>query len=103
MSSTEKLQVILFIRGYHRYMDIWLPSIDDEHCLKRELSNKEDTNAVAVVCESLCERQGSLKSGQNVKRLCDMSRKNPNKISEDFQVIGHVPKLMAIWLTKFLK
>ena len=24
-------------------------------------------------------------------------------MSEDFQVVGHVPKLMAIWLKKFLK
>ena len=24
-------------------------------------------------------------------------------MSKDFEVVGHVPKLMAIWLTKFLK
>ena len=32
-------------------MDIWLPIMDDELCLKRELSlsNKEDANVVAVV------------------------------------------------------
>ena len=24
-------------------------------------------------------------------------------LTEDFDVIGHVPKLMATWLTKFLK
>ena len=57
----HKLQVVSFVRGYHAYMDIWLPSIDDEHCLKRELSNKEDANAVAVV------RDSSLKCEKNVK------------------------------------
>ena len=59
----HKLQVVSFVRGYHAYMDIWLPSIDDELCLKRELSNKEDANAVAVV------RDGSLKCEKNVKRM----------------------------------
>ena len=43
----HKHQVVSFVRGYHAYMDIWLPSIDDELCLKRELSNKEGANAVA--------------------------------------------------------
>ena len=28
---------------------------------------------------------------------------HPNEMREDFEIIGHVPKLMAIWLTKFLK
>ena len=27
----------------------------------------------------------------------------PNEMSDDFKVVGHVPKLMAIWLAKFLK
>jgi len=26
-----------------------------------------------------------------------------NEMRDDMEVIGHVPKLMAIWLTKFLK
>ena len=28
---------------------------------------------------------------------------HPNEMSDDFKVVGHVPKLMAIWLAKFLK
>ena len=28
---------------------------------------------------------------------------HPNEMREDFEITGHVPKLMAIWLTKFLK
>ena len=44
----HKLQVVSFVRGYHAYMDIWLPSIGGEYCLKRDLSNKEDENAVAA-------------------------------------------------------
>jgi hypothetical protein len=53
MSSKQTFKVIPFIRGYHAYMDIWLPSVKDEHDLKREPSNKKDTNVVAVVRESL--------------------------------------------------
>ena len=103
----HKLQVISFVRGYHEYMDIWLLSIDDEHCLKREPSNKEDANAVAVVRDSSLKRQKYVETGQNSKQLCEISSEvrssHPNEMSEDFQVVGHVPKLMAIWLTKFLK
>ena len=32
-----------------------------------------------------------------------MKSPHPNEMSDDFEVVGHVPKLMAIWLTKFLK
>ena len=28
---------------------------------------------------------------------------HPNETRDDIEVIGHVPKLMTIWLTKFLK
>ena len=58
---------------YHEYMDIWLPSIDDEHCLKREPSNKEDANAVAVVRDSSLQRQKNVETGQNSKQLREIS------------------------------
>lgn len=109
MSSTETFKVISFIRGYHAYMDIWVPSVEEEHDLRREPSNKEDSNAVAVVRESLHEMEEnlSLRSVQRAMRRRDMSTEkrysHPNEMREDFEIIGHVPKLMAIWLTKFLK
>ena len=28
---------------------------------------------------------------------------HPNTMMHDYEVIGHVPKLMALWLAKFLK
>ena len=54
----HKLQIVSFFGGYHTYMDICLPVMDDELCLKRDLSNKEDANVVAVVCDSSlkCDR-----------------------------------------------
>ena len=45
-SIAHKLQVVSFLRCYHAYVDIWLPSMDNEH--KIEFSNKEDANAVAT-------------------------------------------------------
>ena len=34
-SIVHKLEVVSFVRGlYHAYVDIWLPSMDNEHCLK---------------------------------------------------------------------
>ena len=102
----HKLQVVSFVRGYHEYMDIWLSSIHDELCLKREPSNKEDANAVAVVRDSSLKCQKYVETGQNSKQLREVSSEvrnsHPNEMSKDFQVVGHVPKLMAIWFTKFL-
>ena len=49
----------------------------------------------------------NVETGQNSKQLREISSEvrssHPNEMSEDFQVVGHAPKLMAIWLTKFLK
>ena len=86
MSSTETFKVISFIRGYHAYMDIWVPSIEDEHDLRWESSNKEDSNAVAVVRKR--EENLSLRSGQSAMWRLDMSTEkrysHPNKMREDF-------------------
>ena len=75
--------------------------------LKRELSNEEAENDVAVVRDRSLKCQKSVKTGQNSKQLCDMSSKirspHPNEMSKHFEVVGHVPKLITIWFTKFLK
>ena len=42
MSEKAELQVKSFIRGYHEYMDTWVPIIEDEYELKREPGNKKD-------------------------------------------------------------
>ena len=76
------LRVKSFIRGYHKYMDIWVPNVEDKYQLKWEPDNKKDPNAVAIV------RPGP---------------REENHLGNDHEVLGHVPKLMAIWLTKFLK
>ena len=59
-SITHKLQVVSFLRCYHAYV-VWLPSMDNEHCLKIEFSNKEDANAVVVVRDSLLKGQNRSK------------------------------------------
>ena len=72
----------------------------------REPNNKVDSNAGAVVSKYSRKNVMHRKSAQNVKYLEQMSSKvclHTNEMSADFQVIGHEPKLMAIWLTKFLK
>ena len=65
------------------------------------------TQTVAVVRDSSLKHQKNVETGQNSKQLREISSEvrssHPNEMSEDFQVVGHVPKLMAIWLTKFLK
>ena len=64
-SIAHKLQVVSFLRCYHTNLEIWLRSMDNEHCVKIELSNKEDANAVAVVRDSCLK----IKTGQNSKQL----------------------------------
>ena len=60
-SIAHKLQVVSFLRCYHAYVDIWLLSMDNEHCLKIELSYKEDANDVAVVRDSLLKGENGSK------------------------------------------
>ena len=92
------LTVNSFIRGYHEYMDHWEPNAEDEFLLKREPDNVKDSNAVAVV--------QAAKDKACISDQCQATRVtavHPNNLNDEFDVIGHVPKLMAMWLTKFLK
>ena len=47
--TKELLQVYSYIRGYHAYLSIWEPKVDEMYALKRKPQNKEDSNAVAIV------------------------------------------------------
>ena len=65
-------------------------------------------NAMAVVRESLHKsgenRLGSRQREMRHRELATEKRySHPNEMRDDIEVIGHVPKLMANWLTKFLK
>ena len=51
--SKELLQVHSYIRRYHEYMSIWEPKVDELYEMTREPQNKEDSNAVAVVLQTL--------------------------------------------------
>ena len=97
MFSQSMVRVNSFVRGYHEYVDIWQPAISSEHSLRREPGNEVDKNAVAVVQET--------QSG-NTTRACSQAEPlntHPNEIAVGMEVVGHVPKLMAQWVTKFLK
>ena len=50
---------------------------------------RKDVNALAVVRQNLTR-----------SRQVDL---DPNILNKEFEVTGHVPKLMATWLTRFLK
>ena len=88
-TSETVLQVNSFIRGYHEYQEIWTPEMGDEYELKREPLNTVDHNAVAIVRKREVGRS---------RRKCI----HENELNGE-TVLGHVPKLMALWLTKFLK
>ena len=101
----ELFHVDSYIRGYHAYLDIWERKVDELFELKREAQNKEDTNAVAV---SRQKRKMKLRSTRSdTKSVCckngSKPYSHPNTMMHDYEVIGHVPKLMALWLAKFLK
>ena len=78
-------------------MDIWQPAISSEHSLRREPGNEVDKNAVEVVQET--------QSGNTTRASSQAEPLNthPNEIAVGMEVVGHVPKLMAQWVTKFLK
>ena len=63
---------------------------------------------MAVERESLHKsRENRLGSGRREMRHRELATEkrclHPNEIRDDIEVIGHVPKLLAVWLTKFLK
>lgn len=86
------IKVNSFIRGYHEYPADWEPILGDIYKLMREPTNEKDVNAVAVVRPKPDQVQ--------TERAVDF---HPNILNKEFEVIGHVPKLMATWLTRFLK
>ena len=48
-TSKDVLRVKSFVRGYHKYKEIWEPKTGQEAMLMREPQNQLDSNAVAVV------------------------------------------------------
>ena len=47
--TKELLHVYSCMRGYHAYLSILEPKVDEMYTLKREPQNKEDSNTVAIV------------------------------------------------------
>ena len=92
------IRVNSFVRGYHAHMEIWEPDINDENPLKREPNNIVDENAVAVVQLKILSA-----NQESVHSLAGKRTGHPNEVTDLMEVVGHVPKLMAVWLTKFLK
>ena len=86
--TLEIVKVNSFIRGYHEYMIEWEPTPEDVYGLMREPNNIKDSNAIAVIKEKSCEVE---------LQAPDI---HPNNLNDKFEVIGHIPKLMAIWVSK---
>lgn len=49
MSDLGHLEVLSLVRGYHAYMNIWIPTIGETLDLWYEPNNSVDEKAVAVV------------------------------------------------------
>lgn len=79
-------------------MEIWEPDVNDENPLKREPNNTADENAVVVV-----QLQIPSANQEPVHSSAQKRTGHPNEVTDHMEVVGHVPKLMAVWLTKFLK
>ena len=66
--------------------------------------NNLNTVAAAVV-QAACAKEETVMPDQVQKPLKMAAKQtiHPNKLTEQFDVTEHVPKLMTTWLTKFLK
>ena len=89
-----------FVQGYHEYLDIWQPVIGSERSLRREPGNEVDKNAVAVVQET---QSGTRRNTTRTSSQAEPLNTHPNEIAVGMEVVGHVPKLIAQWVSKFLK
>ena len=89
LTSEIVLQVNSLIRDYLEYQEIWTAEIGDEQELKRERLNTIDYNAVTII---------SKREGRTSRRKCIHDNELNSKT-----VLGHILKLVALLLTKFLK
>ena len=48
-SGASRVEISSYIRGYHAYVDVWQPAIDECVLLVREETNANDSNAVAAI------------------------------------------------------
>ena len=64
-----------FSRGYHEYMSVWVSQIGDDSLFSRELGNKYEEYAVAIVVT----------------------------VGFKQEVVGHVPLFLSKTLNKFLR
>ena len=71
-----------------------------EHSLRREPGNEVDKNAVAVVQET---QSGTTRNTTRASSQAEPLNTHPNEVAVGMEVVVHVPKLMAQWVTKFLK
>ena len=100
-TSNDVLRVQSFVRGYHayEYKEILEPKTGQEAMLVREPQNKWDSNAVVVVGGEGSDTMVRKQEFSNTEPL-----KRPNEFdSEHVEVVGNIPKLMALHVTKFLK
>ena len=91
--TSELIKVNSSIRGYHEYKAQWEPVLGDVYVLMREPGNIMDPNAVAIVREMSDKIEPQTGAVEN----------HPNTLADKHEVIGHIPKLMATWVGKFLK
>lgn len=96
------LKMKSLIRGYDAYMDDWEPNAEDAFLLTREPNNMNESNAVALV-QAAKEKTVMSDQVQKPLKMAAKQTMHPNNLTDQFDEIGHVPKLMATWLTKFLK
>ena len=50
-NEPSKLEFSSFIGGYHAYMELWVPIVDECLRLERKETNQHNRNAVAVTLE----------------------------------------------------
>jgi len=98
-TSKDVLRVKSFVRRYHEYKQIWETKIGQEAILMREPQNKWDSNAVVVEGGDVSDTKARKQEFLNTKPL-----KHPNEFDSGHEeVVGHLPKLTVLHVTKCLK
>ena len=72
------------------------------YALKRKPQNKGRSNAVAIVRPKLRKSSVTPRVTRSARdKTASKPYSDPNEMMDDYAVIGHVPKLIALWLTFF--
>ena len=80
-------------------MKIWMPNVNEEYHLKHEKNNNRHNHCCSLTKGCFADHKPD--------RVCSPAERpteHPRKkVTDDMELVSHIPRFIAMWLSKFLK